>query len=60
MGVRKMKRDMKEAVEKEQEVKDGSSSQREGMRRGDDGNRVWREEGMGRGDEQEEEEGEMR
>ncbi len=49
MGVRKMKRDMKEAVEKEQEVKDGSSCQREGTGRGDDGNGIWREEGMGRG-----------
>ncbi len=45
-----MRRDMKEAVEEEQEVKDGSSSQREGMRRGDNGNGVWREKGMGRGD----------
>ncbi len=49
MGMRKMRRDMKEAVEEEQEVKGESSSQREGMGRGDDGNGVWKEEGMGRG-----------
>ncbi|KAK8371838.1 hypothetical protein O3P69_015715 [Scylla paramamosain] len=36
---------MKDAVEEEQEVKDGSSSWREGMGGGDDGNGVWREEG---------------